>query len=427
MTISRGSLKLSLVDAFFFSLMVGAGESYLPAYALSVGMSGVLAGLFAAMPLIFGALIQLFTPAWVSRVGSVRRWVVGATFIQALSFMPLFYYSFSGEQPNFILLFVIAAFYWGSGFAAGPSWNYWMGHLVPGPVTTKFFASRLWVAQAGIMIGLIGGGYALHYKVAVGPFTSVFSLLFLISFICRASSSLILSRQELNPNWVYKSEHHGVRKSLKRFTQNKSYRDFFWFMFLFYIFIYISAPFVSPYLLSNLKYSYDQYMLVLASFILAKMLILQFVHKWIQKYGVKRIFLIGCIGVSPLPCFWFISTHWIWGIVLQFVSGMAWAMIEVGLSVIFFNQLKSDEKIPILTWYNFFYSTAVIIGSVWGGQILSFYGESFAGYTFTFVLGGILRTLWAIGYSMRTQGTDKLLFSDDLGGAPVLVQSRVIK
>ena len=73
------SQQLSLVDAFFVSLMVGAGESYLPAYALSVGISESSAGLLTSVPLVFGALIQLLTPWGLQKINNVKRWVVATT------------------------------------------------------------------------------------------------------------------------------------------------------------------------------------------------------------------------------------------------------------------------------------------------------------------------------------------------------------
>ncbi|RYZ79199.1 MAG: permease, partial [Proteobacteria bacterium] len=56
------SLKLSSIDGFLCALMVGAGESYLPAYALSCGFGEVFAGYLASLPLVGGAILQLFTP-----------------------------------------------------------------------------------------------------------------------------------------------------------------------------------------------------------------------------------------------------------------------------------------------------------------------------------------------------------------------------
>ena len=48
----RGNLAKSLWDGVFFSLMVGLGETYLPAFALALGHGEVLAGLVATVPML---------------------------------------------------------------------------------------------------------------------------------------------------------------------------------------------------------------------------------------------------------------------------------------------------------------------------------------------------------------------------------------
>jgi cyanate permease len=159
--LSQASLRLSLYDAFFFSIMVGAGESYLPAYALSAGMSEVLSGFFSSVPMIIGALIQLLTPWAVQRIGSVKNYVVWTVALQAAAFLPLIYFALYGTS-NFLVLFLIVIVYWGAGFAAGPTWNFWMGHLLTSEASAKYFSRRTRISQAGVLLGLFGGGVALY-------------------------------------------------------------------------------------------------------------------------------------------------------------------------------------------------------------------------------------------------------------------------
>ena len=198
------SLRLSLWDAFFFSLMIGAGETYLPAYALSSGMSAWLTGLFATVPLMCGAVLQLASPWILAQVGSIRMWVVGSAFVQALAYLPFLYFSIH-PTDHFIWLFMAASVYWAAGFAAGPSWNYWMGQLIPQEAAAQFFSRRHRISQVGILLGLIGGGLALHSNIEIGPFTSVFSVLFLISFISRALSSVFLFFKKNSPAVPWKT------------------------------------------------------------------------------------------------------------------------------------------------------------------------------------------------------------------------------
>lgn len=237
--------------------MVGAGETYLPAYALSVGMSEWLTGFFSTIPIIVGALIQMITPWGLAWVKSPKRWVAGAAAFQAFAFIPLIYFSLYPSPDNFIWLFIVAAVYWGAGFAVGPTWNYWMGNLVPTEVAPKFFSQRLQVSQLGIVIGLIGGGLALQANVHVGPFTSVFALIFCAAFVARASSTFFIFLKKEVPfkyagDQEVKRQIRKAREAVKEFWSQSSYRNFFVALFLFQVTVYVSSPFVAPYFLKKL-------------------------------------------------------------------------------------------------------------------------------------------------------------------------------
>lgn len=399
-----------MVDAFFFSLMVGAGESYLPAYGLTVGMSEWLTGLFATVPLIAGAVIQLISPWGLQKVGSVKRWVVGSALVQATAFLPLLYFSIY-PTDNFLWLFLVAAIYWGAGFAAGPSWNYWMGELVTAEQSAQYFARRHRMVQLGILIGLVGGGLALHWKIHVGPFTSVFSFLFLVAFVARASSSFFL--------WLKIDAGKNVQivKTNPGKFLSPQYRSFFTFLFIFYVTIFISSPFVSPFFLEKLHLNYDQYMLGLGSLFIAKIAILPWASKLIERFGVEKVFFIGALGISPLPILWQLNSEMWFVVALQMLSGVFWGIFEVGLNLIFFKNIRSEDKVQILTTYNLFNSTAIILGSLIGGQILKMLEARLEGYFMIFTLGAALRTLVVIFYWTRVRPSKN---SSSFGADPYL-------
>src|SRR5215831_21338755 len=72
----RSDLRQMTADGVFFSVMVGLGEAYVPAFALALGQGATAAGLLATLPLLAGACFQLVTPVAVRWLRSYRRWVV---------------------------------------------------------------------------------------------------------------------------------------------------------------------------------------------------------------------------------------------------------------------------------------------------------------------------------------------------------------
>ncbi len=403
------SLRLSYWDAFFFSLMVGAGETYLPAYALSVGMSEWLTGLFATVPLMAGALLQLLSPWLLVHIRSPKKWVTGAVIVQALVFLPLLYFSVT-SVGNFLWLFVLSSLYWAMNFAAGPAWNFWMNQLVPEERVAHFFALRHRICQIGILLGIVGGGVALQAKWQLGPFENAFSLIFFGAFACRMLSAFFLSRKK---EMVVQAIPRPAFKELFSLWTNPQYRGFFSFLFFFYIVISISSPFVTPYFLEKLNLNYHDYMFSLAALFLSKILIMPFAGSLIRKYSAKRVFFWGAMGVSPLPALWPMSNELWFIMLLQGVSGAFWGLFEVALSVTFFNQIKQQSKVLILTLYNFFNSSAVILGSLLGGQILRHFDASLGSYYFIFMFGAGLRVIVGGFYALKSRHRSELLAAGD--------------
>lgn len=395
---SKASLRYSLLDAFFFSLMVGAGETYLPAYALNLGMSEWLTGFFSTIPIIMGALIQMITPWGLAWVKSPKRWVLGAAAFQALTFIPLIYFSIYPSENRILWLFCVATVYWGAGFAVGPTWNYWMGSLVPSEEAPKFFARRLQISQAGIILGLIAGGLALHANMRPGPFTSVFSFIFVMAFIARASSTFfIFLKKEASFKYVGEQEIRRqirkARETIKELWSQSSYRNFFVSLFFFQVAMYVSSPFVAPYFLKKINMNYDQYMLAQAVFFISKILAFSVASRMMKKESIHKVFLLGALGISPLPGLWFLSQDMWFVMLMQITSGFFWSLFEVGLALTFFSQIRPEQKVSLLTFYNLFSSVAIIVGSLIGGTLLKHMGATENAYYIIFVLASILRLL----------------------------------
>lgn len=398
------SLRLSLLDAFLCSLMIGAGETYLPAYSLSIGMGEIFAGVLSTLPIVSGAFLQLITPRGLQRVQSHKHWVVASATLQALTFIPLIYFS-ATRAPNFWMLFLILTLYWGSGFAAGPAWNYWMGRLVQVEEGNKYFARRAQISQIGILIGLVAGGVALHNKVEIGPFSSVFTLLFIFACSCRLFSSFILSSQYFDPSWR-NSPKLGFRASWAVFWKNKSKRQFFLRLVPFQMAVFISSPFVAPYMIAQVKMDYGTYMIAIGLLFVGKILTLALVDRFKASTSGAKLFMFGAATIAPLPAMWAVSSDITFIYILQFVSGMTWACVEVGLSLIFFKDLRQEEKVPVTTIYNLLNSVAIILGTFVGGKILWYFGQQdFHSYAFVFVAGAVgrLASTWPLYRYFRAQ------------------------
>lgn len=82
----RRDITCSTSDGTAYYVMLGLGESFLPAFVLALGLGQVFSGLIATLPMLAGALLQLVTPLGVRSMGSYRSWIVLSASIQTLTF-----------------------------------------------------------------------------------------------------------------------------------------------------------------------------------------------------------------------------------------------------------------------------------------------------------------------------------------------------
>lgn len=215
-------------------------------------------------------------------------------------------------------------------------------------------------------------------------------MLFVFAGACRLISSLILSSQYFDPQWNREPK-LGFRASWKVFWANKSKRQFFFYLVPFQAAVFVSSPFVTPYMLAQVKMDYGTYMAAIGILFIGKVMALTMIERFRGSASGVSLFMFGASAIVPLPALWAFSSHVYFIFFLQLLSGLAWAFVEVGLSLIFFKDLKHEEKIPVLMVYNLLNSVAIILGTFVGGKFLWFFGEKISSYYMVFILGSVSR------------------------------------
>src|SRR5208283_1164241 len=123
-SVLRKDLRTSTAEGMAASIMVGIGETYLPAFVLALSGSPLACGLVSTVPLVIGALLQLGSPWLMRKCGSYRRLVSRGAIIQAVTFLPLVIAAILGRM-SVVLVFGLAALYWATGLGCSGPWNAW--------------------------------------------------------------------------------------------------------------------------------------------------------------------------------------------------------------------------------------------------------------------------------------------------------------
>ncbi|UCF33933.1 MAG: MFS transporter [Phycisphaerales bacterium] len=386
----RRDMRASVADGTAFSLTVGLGESYLPAFVLAVGLGEVTAGLIATVPLFVGSVVQLVSPHAVRRVGSHRRWVLACATLQALSFVPLVVGAAMGHISTFGVL-LAAALYWSAGMSTGPAWNTWIGRLVPRSVRTRFFATRTLITQLAVMTGLLVGGVVLQMTAARGLPLLGFALLFAAAGAFRLISAAFLAAHREAGSTAIDERVVSPREFLHRVSNGEA--RLLKYMFIVQLATQVAGPYFTPYMLLEAEFSYGAYVSLLATAFVTKIVVMPAFGRLAQRFGSRRLLWIGGFGIVPLAALWLISKSLAFLLIVQVFAGMAWGAYELGTFLLLFDTIRDDERTSVLTTFNLFNAVAIVAGSLAGGLLLKVLAKQQIAYMLIFALSSLGRAM----------------------------------
>lgn len=387
----RRDLRAMLGDGVAFSVMVGVGESYLPAFALALGHGDVTAGLVATVPMLVGALLQLASPAAVGILDSHRRWIVSCAGLQACCFVPLVV-SALAQRMELGLLYAVASLYWGLGMSTGPAWTTWASSLVPRRLRPAFFANRARLSQLALVLSLVGGGLILQLGKSRDREFLAYAGIFSLALLARGVSAGFLARQR-EPRSLEVGETSISPTVISRHVRTGGHGRLLVFLLAFQMGVMIASPYFTPYMLAELELSYLEFTILTATAFGTRVLALPFLGRHLRRVGTKRVLSRAAIVIATLPLQWLLSDHFAWLLYLQVLSGGAWAAFELASLLSFFERIPPHGQTSVLTLYNLANATAVVTGSAIGGGLLRALGEGASGFVAIFAASTGVRAL----------------------------------
>ncbi len=391
----RKDLRFSSIDSFLSNAMIGAGETFFPAFALALGASQVTTAMVTALPFLIGSSVQLAAPYLLERIGSYRRWMVLLGMIQALCFFPLIGMALWGPGVPITWVFAIVTLYWACGLSSGPAWNSWMATLLPSKMRPKYLARRNHLGQLGLVIGLVAGGCLLHFSKQAGYEHAAFAVLFLISGAARIGSSFSMHKQSERPGSV-RAQRRLSLKCVAKKVRGGGEAHLFYFLLILSAAVNISSPFFNPFMLKQLSLSYAGYMGLIGMSFVAKIAAFSFLSKAAHNIDPFKLMRVGLVGVAIAPALWIFSGDYTFLLFAQIVSGIVWAVYELGMTLVLFGVVKDEERTSVLSVFNFLTALMVLLGTTIGGRILSDLGESSSTYFLLFGLSSAARLLTMI-------------------------------
>ena len=236
--------------------------------------------------------------------------------------------------------------YQAAGQAAGTAWSSWYGDMVPAATRGTWFSRRNRLVYAATCVGLVTGGLLMHRLAPGGTGAAgsagAFALLLGIAAVARAVSGLLLAAAP-EPNFSGLLPRRRAWQAAGTRRGGTALR-ILGLAAVFHFTVYWASPYFSPFMLTDLGFTYLQYMAVALSVIVVKAVVGPTWGLAADRSGPRRVFLgsMFVIAIVPLPWVW---AHGIPLVVLgQVLSGAAWSGFEVGYLTLILENSRSRER-----------------------------------------------------------------------------------
>ncbi len=363
----KKSLKYSIIDGSFNSLMLGFGETFLRPFAIALKATNSQIGFLTSIPTLIGALTQLISANLVDKIRKRKTLVIGAVFLQALIWLPMFLLPliFKENQVNYLLFFVVlyAAF----GNFASPVWASWMGDLINEKERGRFFGFRQRIVGFMLFVAVFLGGYFLDLFSKFNLMLA-FSILFAIAMISRFISCYYLAKMH-EPRYVSETKEQFNLMQFIREMRKTNYGLFVIYTSFMNLAVYIAAPFFAVYMLRNLGFSYLSYTFVIVASSISSFLAMTYWGRLSDKFGNKKIITITGFLIPFVPLIWALVTKTYQIIILEVFSGFVWAGFNLSTSNFIFDNTQKQKRAKGFAYFNLFNSIAVFIGTSLGAFI----------------------------------------------------------
>ncbi|MDH5257082.1 MAG: MFS transporter [Gammaproteobacteria bacterium] len=394
------SLRHSVRDGGYYSVMAGAGESYFAAFAIFLKANTAQIGFLASVPPLLASFAQLFS-AWLGhKTGKRKAIILWGAFLQSLTLIPLALIPIWMPEYAVSLMIACVILYYAFGNFAVPQWSSLMGDLVEEQSRGRYFASRTRIASLVAFGALLISGFLLHFFDESQATLTGYLLIFAIAFIARLISVYHLSQMYDPPGHVAAME-VPVNKGNWVWLKDSQFLRFSLFFTLIQFSVSVASPFFSLYLLRDLHFSYMEFMAISASVLLMQFLTLTGWGKISDQFG-NRVILTFCGSLIPvIPLLWLFSSNFYYLLFTQALSGLVWAGFTLSVGNFLYELIPSGKRATFLAVHNVSASVGIFFGALLGGYLGATLPESFSFLGYEIDWETALYNVFIISFLMR--------------------------
>ncbi len=362
----RQSLKYSLYDGVFMSVMNGMSESFIAPYAIAMKAGSAMIGLLSSVPGLISALFQIQTAPIVEKIGSRKALITKAVFIQALLWIPIIVIPYFLGSDKAIVVLALYTLFITVGGLAFPAWSSLMADHVPETERGKVFGFRNKVFGITTVLSMFAAGLILNLAKSHGAKFLGFTLIFTIAFIARLVSWKFLTKMH-EPLLDIKAEHRFTFFDFMKRIRKSNFGRFVLFVACMNFGVYLSAPFLTVYMLRDLKFDYMTYTVVVLAATLTGLVFMPLWGRHADHVGNLKILKLSSKFVAFVPLLWLVSPSPVYLVFVQVFAGFFWAGFNLGIINFMYDAVKPEKRTRCVAYFNVVNGSAIFAGALIGG------------------------------------------------------------
>jgi MFS family permease len=363
----RKSLDLSWKEGVAASVMQAATDEYLIPLGLFLGATPMDIGFLVAVPHLLGSLSHFFAVRAVEFFGSRVRFLVRASFSQALFLLPLAVFPFFLFPSRILaLIFFVTLFRVLANLIATVWGGLASDYLVP-EERGKYFGWRSRITGLAGMVTTVLGGVLLN---AFKPFSTAagFGILFGVTASARFISSGLMARMQDVPEQKNPGDMFTFFMFLRRFKESNFVKFVFYVASITFA-TTLAAPYFSVYMLQDLHFSYLTYMLVHMGAIVASLISFPIWGKHADKIGNAKVLKTTSLLIPLIPVLWLFSPNPVYLFTLEVFAGFVWGGFNLCSLNFTYDAVSPGKRMRCLGYFGFINGVATFVGAGLGGYL----------------------------------------------------------
>ncbi|MEQ1793765.1 MAG: MFS transporter [Nitrospira sp.] len=392
--------RFGLRDGMFQATTQGAGEQYLSAFALMLHATPLHLSLLSALPQLLGTWAQFVSVKvshWFPHRKSHVLWgIIG----QSAAWIPILMLPLLFPQWGPWLVVFGSALYFGSAHFTAPAWTSLVTDLLSADERGAYFARRSQLMAVTSFAALCLGGAILSLFEQYERLWLGFTVLFMFAGVFRSFSAISLARVTDLPIQHEEPASRGFLAFLSTGT-SKDFRRFLLYSGLMHLAVLISGPFFVIYMLQDLHFSYWAYGTWAAAAIVGQFVTLPGWGQFGDRFGNKALLMFTGFLVSFLPMLYLVSTAWPFLVLVNFLGGVVWAGLSLGLSNYVFDAVRPADRAKAVAVSSTANAIGWAMGTLVGSWLISavpgemnlgsFKIDPVSNLPFIFFISGLLR------------------------------------